>query len=221
VKPISEYTENELAELAGSDYVRRMLAAEVMRSRQLDEVTIRHWREQMARAERAEAELASWTTVACQQTDTIDELTSELAAARGEVDLWRTRAEQAAETRNRLYSEVSGYGIRRGDNVVDLLKRAEKAEAKLAEERTEIERQQRNTMEARAEADEYSAELDRTVVQLEKTMARESKAEAELARQKPVIDAALAYLANATDPDAYWHDEMLDAVDAYRDGGQA
>jgi hypothetical protein len=83
-KPISEYTENELAELAGSDYVRRMLAAEVMRLRQLDEVTIRHWREQMARAERAEAELASWTTVACQQTDTIDELTSELAAARGE-----------------------------------------------------------------------------------------------------------------------------------------
>jgi hypothetical protein len=41
--------------------------------------------------------------------------------------------------------------------------------------REEVDRQQRNTMEALAEADEYSAELDRTVIQLEKTMARETE----------------------------------------------
>jgi hypothetical protein len=69
----------------------------------------------------------------------------------------------------------------------NLTRRAEKAEAELADARAEIKRQQRNTMEALAEADEYSAELDRTVVQLEKTMARESKAEAELARRDAAI----------------------------------
>jgi rubrerythrin len=58
--------------------------------------------------------------------------------------------------------------------------------------REEVDRQQRNTMEALAEADEYSAELDRTVIQLEKTMARETevvvraeRAEAELGKLCP------------------------------------
>lgn len=70
--------------------------------------------------------------------------------------------------------------------------RADALAAEVLRLREEVNRQQRNTMEALAEADEYSAELDRTVIQLEKTMARETevvvraeKAEAELGKLCP------------------------------------
>jgi DNA repair ATPase RecN len=193
MKPISEWTDAELREPFDYPSHSEMaaLAAEVMRLRQLDEVTIRHWREQMARAERAEAELASWTTVACQQTDTIDELTSQVTDLQHNHDVMEMRALQAeAEVERLTHLQVRHNG--------------------------EIETYCRYAREAQAE-------LERCQAYAEEGHANARLAEAELARQKPVIDAAVAWK-NANRDGFYGRgrmsDDLIEAVRALlRDGG--
>jgi hypothetical protein len=227
-KPINEWSNAELRCIArdAGEY-EAAFAAEVLALRdELDETREEHdW--EKARAEAAEAERDRWEAAAMspgtfgarlgaraeKAEAALARAEAELAAARGEVDLWRTRAEQAAETRNRLYSEVSGYGIRRGDNVVDLLKRAEVAEAELtALKCAGYDGDAPGIVRCGRCGEHHQPDLAPYV---EEAYREHARLRAELARQKPVIDAAVRH---AVDPDDWTFRALERNVGAYREG---
>jgi chromosome segregation ATPase len=243
VKPISEFTDDELREdrlINVGNPMAEHLAAEVLRLReQLGSLP------QMLRAAEAElADLRAHTAVNRESLARADErwdkAEAELAAARAELDEAEARAE---ETEGRM---VCLEAVRRNNDEQwqVALDRAEKAEAELAElraywsfhraqeetrlqaykrEKARAEKAEAELAAARAEVREVTVFVDDAYRTCNENYLRAYNAESELARQKPVVDAAVAWK-NANRDGFYGRgrmsDDLIEAVRALlRDGG--